>query len=194
MKAIKTKYNGILFRSKLEAEWAKFFDAIDIPYIYEPEGFEFEDGTRYLPDFYLPEADQWFEVKGIMNDIDKHKIEMLGIESEKDVIVGYSDGKTEMYDVGWIESGEAEWDVPFINSCPCCEKKCFITSWGSYRCRCCGAHDGNHYLNPILHDWGENGVIREKWLSLAKIDVRSPNSDNLSRYEIISRYPEKIPF
>ena len=63
IKSINTKYNGYLFRSRLEARWAVFFDAAGIDYIYEPEGFELEDGTRYLPDFYLPEYDWYVEVK-----------------------------------------------------------------------------------------------------------------------------------
>ena len=55
MKVIETKYNGFLFRSRLEARWAVFFDSLGIEWSYEPEGFEFKDGTRYLPDFYLPQ-------------------------------------------------------------------------------------------------------------------------------------------
>ncbi len=64
IKAIETKYNGYLFRSRLEARWAVFFDVAGIKYEYEPEGYELEDGTRYLPDFYLPELDMHVEVKG----------------------------------------------------------------------------------------------------------------------------------
>lgn len=77
IKAIPTIYKGIPFRSKLEAQWAKFFDAEGIAYIYEPEGYEFKDGTRYLPDFYLPDAHQFFEVKGVMSELDIHKIKRL---------------------------------------------------------------------------------------------------------------------
>ena len=62
-KAIETHYNGYRFRSRLEARWAVFFDAAGIKYEYEPQGFELEDGTRYLPDFYLPEYDYYVEVK-----------------------------------------------------------------------------------------------------------------------------------
>lgn len=64
IKAIQTEYNGYKFRSRLEARWAVFFDTIGIKYQYEPEGFEMEDGTRYLPDFYLPDSDRWIEIKG----------------------------------------------------------------------------------------------------------------------------------
>ena len=63
IKAIETEYNGYKFRSRLEARWAVFFDAAGIKYEYEPEGFELADGTRYLPDFYLPDEDMYVEVK-----------------------------------------------------------------------------------------------------------------------------------
>lgn len=53
MKAIETEYSGVKFRSRLEARWAVFFDALGIKWQYEPEGFELRDGTRYVPDFSL---------------------------------------------------------------------------------------------------------------------------------------------
>lgn len=64
IKAIETEYNGYRFRSRLEARWAVFFDNAGIKYEYEPEGFELEDGTMYLPDFYLPDLKVYAEVKG----------------------------------------------------------------------------------------------------------------------------------
>ena len=60
-----------------------FFDACGIKYQYEPEGFELDDGTYYLPDFYLPDVGWraknglWVEVKGKMTEEDKHKIEQF---------------------------------------------------------------------------------------------------------------------
>ena len=35
---------------------------IDLKYEYEVEGFEMK-GIRYLPDFYIPSLDRWFEIK-----------------------------------------------------------------------------------------------------------------------------------
>jgi hypothetical protein len=71
MKAIETIYNGYKFRSRLEARWAVFFDTLGVPYEYEKEGYSitsWENGkdveTRYLPDFWLPKQECWFEVKG----------------------------------------------------------------------------------------------------------------------------------
>lgn len=81
MKAIETKYNGYKFRSRLEARWAVFFDEMGIKYEYEPEGFELSDGTKYLPDFYLPESDCYIEIKHITavtgKMTDKDEIEIV---------------------------------------------------------------------------------------------------------------------
>lgn len=68
VRAIETRYAGCNFRSRLEARWAVFFDALGIPWEYEPEGFErqfYEDGptVRWLPDFLLPNQNIWVEVK-----------------------------------------------------------------------------------------------------------------------------------
>ena len=62
IKAIETEYNGMLFRSRLEARWAVFFDAAGEKYEYEPDGFML-DGIGYVPDFYLPGLDLYVEVK-----------------------------------------------------------------------------------------------------------------------------------
>ena len=43
-----TTYDGCLFRSRLEARWAAFFDLIGIKWEYEPYDF-----TNWVPDFLL---------------------------------------------------------------------------------------------------------------------------------------------
>lgn len=68
IKSIETVYNGYRFRSRLEAKWAVFFDALGIKYEYENYGFELGELGRYLPDFYLPESTWFVEVKGDLND------------------------------------------------------------------------------------------------------------------------------
>jgi hypothetical protein len=52
---IETTYKGHKFRSRLEARWAVFFDALKIRWVYEHEGYETPTG-RYLPDFWLPDV------------------------------------------------------------------------------------------------------------------------------------------
>jgi hypothetical protein len=71
IKAIDTVYNGYKFRSRLEARWAVFFDALRIKWEYEKEGYELGELGRYLPDFYIPVRPYgpWFvEIKGNMAD------------------------------------------------------------------------------------------------------------------------------
>ena len=53
IRAIDTEYKGYRFRSRLEARWAMFFDEIGVNWQYEAEGFQDENGTRYLPDFKI---------------------------------------------------------------------------------------------------------------------------------------------
>jgi hypothetical protein len=73
MRAIETRYKGYRFRSRLEARWAVFFDALDLEWEYEPEGFHLPSGEMYLPDFRLrtPGGQTiWYEVKpeGVTSD------------------------------------------------------------------------------------------------------------------------------
>lgn len=62
---IQTTYKGYRFRSRLEARWAVFFDALGVPWEYEPEGFVLPSGAHYLPDFrvMLDGHPYWFEIK-----------------------------------------------------------------------------------------------------------------------------------
>ena len=62
-KPIETHYGGYRFRSRLEARWAVFFDALGIRYEYEKEGYKLASG-KYLPDFWLPDWKMWVEIKG----------------------------------------------------------------------------------------------------------------------------------
>jgi hypothetical protein len=62
MQAITTKFCGYRFRSRLEARWAVFFDALGLNWTYEPEGFNL-DGDWYLPDFWIEDWQSWVEIK-----------------------------------------------------------------------------------------------------------------------------------
>lgn len=68
LQAIPTVYAGTQFRSRLEASFAQHFDHRGMPWVYEPEAFTLSDGTNYLPDFWLPTARAWAEIKGPHNE------------------------------------------------------------------------------------------------------------------------------
>lgn len=85
IKPIETEYKGYRFRSRLEARWAVFFDAIGVEYEYEPEGFQLPSGRFYLPDFRLKcwgtrgsiserPFDLYVEVKGEFRNDDLSRI------------------------------------------------------------------------------------------------------------------------
>ena len=66
IKAIETKYKGYKFRSRLEARWAVFFDAMGYDWEYEVEGYQLSNGQYYLPDFKLTLSngrDIYYEIK-----------------------------------------------------------------------------------------------------------------------------------
>ena len=96
IKAIETEYNGYLFRSRLEARWAVFFDEIGLTWEYEREGFDL-DGVWYLPDFWIWEWNSFIEIKGDPSELESgiEKCEMLskGIKPMVFLIYGPPDHK-----------------------------------------------------------------------------------------------------
>jgi hypothetical protein len=59
---IETRFRGYHFRSRLEARWFVFFNAIGVRAEYEPQGFALQSG-RYLPDFFVNDWRMWIEIK-----------------------------------------------------------------------------------------------------------------------------------
>ena len=62
--SLPTKFDGITFRSKTEARWAKFWKQLRVKWNYEDQGF-LTDGSAYLPDFTVFAAcgTIWAEIK-----------------------------------------------------------------------------------------------------------------------------------
>jgi hypothetical protein len=61
--ALPVWWRGYRLRSRLEGRWACFLDNLGIEFEYEPQGFRLPDGVCYLPDFRLPVAQSYAEVK-----------------------------------------------------------------------------------------------------------------------------------
>lgn len=131
IKPIETVYKGYRFRSRLESRWAVFFDAMGEPWEYEPEGFQFSDGERYLPDFYMNNMDMFIEVKGVTpTHNEREKCRKLRGCSEKNVLLvvgtpaGYlfdrlkekTDGILFCTDATTSGSGDGEWQFTFLYS------------------------------------------------------------------------------
>lgn len=148
LQAIDTVFDGYRFRSRLEARTALMLKAMGVRYVYEEEGFVFPDGTKYLPDFYLPDQDAFLEVKGVMRQKDMHKIKMLWWESGKAVIIVDSNLNLRIFDSEdrLFNSPDPTGDDCQVYRCAVCRKINFISTQNSYKCMCCGAYDGDYYL------------------------------------------------
>lgn len=101
MNAIETEYKGYLFRSRLEARWAVFFDTAGIEWKYESEGYEVGE-HRYLPDFWLPGSQVWVEVKGDPDGLRKEHKRMCGVLGQRSPLPGFAEGKTSLLVLGDI--------------------------------------------------------------------------------------------
>jgi hypothetical protein len=89
IKAKPTEYAGVLFRSKLEATWARFFDVIGIKWEYEPTQL-----PGWIPDFLI---DGWWlaEVKPIpvmWGDVPSHPPFAKAIRDFDTVLLGDGPG------------------------------------------------------------------------------------------------------
>ncbi len=83
IQSIPTLHNGIMFRSRLEARWAMFFDELCQRAQYEWEGFDMGPGGIYKPDFFLPEVGggTWLEIKGVL-PTKEEKEKCVGLETQ----------------------------------------------------------------------------------------------------------------
>jgi hypothetical protein len=120
MTPIQTKFNGRHYRSRVEARYAVLWSACRLAYDHEKEGFWLELG-RYLPDFFIPTLDIWFEVKGALpTSIEKDKCHCLADETNRRVVMAYGDPGLETL-VGCFSPG---WDGIGIQTLPA-----FLMQW-----------------------------------------------------------------
>jgi hypothetical protein len=92
LKPIQTRFNGNLFRSRLEARWAVLFKELGIIYRYETEGYDLGAAGRYLPDFWLPDSETFVEIKPQKPTTKElNKAGELHRQSGNDVVILYGD-------------------------------------------------------------------------------------------------------
>ena len=72
----KIKYHGIWMRSSWEVAYAEYLDRQKIKWQYESKTFDLGD-TTYTPDFYLPETDEYIEIKGFFRKDAKRKFKLF---------------------------------------------------------------------------------------------------------------------
>lgn len=116
LQPIETHHNGYVFRSRLEARWAVFWDALGVTYDYEPEGVLLEDGTKYLPDFWLPDIKLWVEIKPVYPDqSERRKAQGLAVGSGQNVLVLYGRPGIPRSD-GYSHTMSDYWGLVFVGN------------------------------------------------------------------------------
>lgn len=166
---VPTSYRGVMFRSRLEARWACFFDLVKWRWAYEPF-----DLNGYIPDFLLhfPRAPMLVEVKPLLTaeylEPAKRKIDKS--EWNDEVLILGSSFVHEDYDmpsigiIGEIWPEELKPDRErcwgWSQECRCLKCKCLSTHSrdGSFRCRCNGCYDGDGFLGSSV------GMVADAWL------------------------------
>ena len=173
IKSIDTQYNGYKFRSRLEARWAVFFDALDIVYEYEPEGYQLENGEYYLPDFWLPEFETFVEVKHIGGDSSKAQVFAKGVKYP----VWFAEGLPEFKYYEFFEVDGIHWNDKMERIDPpieelrsharilCCKRQWGVCFWFD-RIDAVGTKPGETFGGVPYHD-GYDDKIKQAVL-LAK--------------------------
>ena len=178
---VPTEYAGVLFRSRLEALWACCLDGHGIAWEYEPAAgdgsphvFDLPSGTRYQPDFWLPEVDGFVEVKGgHYLGVDKAREFAREMAPEYIVVFGLAPGRREdgrRFDPVMCWADAAFLDARF-GRC-----QCGAAQWWRLRhglaCKRCGQRpDATVHLaqvddevpflatrDDVAHDWLFRGV------------------------------------
>lgn len=149
IKAIRTRYKDVLFRSRLEAKWAAAFDHFGWEWRYEPIDLE-----GYVPDFIvtmrrelLVEVKPETTIEGLWEAA--AKIDRSGWDGEA-LIVGtgvLENGVQPVIGLHREMDGDAAlWDTGRMFYCLSCGQLSILNTGGSWRCRICGAGEGNEHV------------------------------------------------
>lgn len=141
-------YAGVQFRSTLEADWACTLDHYGIAWDYEPEKVTLGSGSRYWPDFRLPDLKTWIEVKGPAVPRTEKAVEYAEemLSQGWIVLMGFTPARRSLSPYLWERylqwNDAAGYDSRFA-MCQECSAWQWLRPQLSLRCRRCGAkHQG----------------------------------------------------
>lgn len=160
---IRTTYRGVTFRSRTEACWGCFFDLVNWRWEYEPI-----DLAGYIPDFVIS-----FDARPLLVEVKPDlevtslrtyagKIERSGWADEALILLAAPiDAETGSPVLGLFgeRAGEEwQWSPARAFTCISCGNLSVLAEDGSWRCRYCGADDGNAHVGRVdngLTEWAQ---------------------------------------
>lgn len=165
MQAIPTEYNGLIFRSRLEARWAMFFDQIGWAWEYEPDIL---NNIGWLPDFMLfgEQENILVEVKPFFH-FDEWKTTISKINQTL-LNTFYKNTEVLLLGGSLIKRKNTEVALGFLleqidNAISTSKETAifrgskykfgFHSEYGSYHCRITGLYDGNTYVGLDDEDY-----------------------------------------
>lgn len=148
-------FEGVRFRSTLEADWAATLQSWDVHWQYEPEAVRIDQKLSYLPDFWLPSIRVWAEVKGPLDErMDKPRA--LQAALERDHRDEWDFTCPQVVILRPSEHGRAVWENAcerqdiVVVACPNCQHFGFMDYAGAWRCR-------RYCTNKTNKFWNEPG-------------------------------------
>jgi len=164
--AIETRYNGVNFRSRLEAKWAAMFDLLRWEWTYEPTEF-----NGWIPDFAIHgNSITYVEVKPV-SDFPQEvadKLDASGCQNEVLILGMFGPTWCETYDcpmVGWLrevtESGDCWWAPAAMSRWSGADRIGFCHSEATYHDRITGKYDGGSFGSDRVTKWEVTRLWRE---------------------------------
>lgn len=179
-KSYPTRYGFQLFRSRLEARWAAFFDLLGWPYIYEPF-----DLDGYVPDFILKfYRPLLVEVKPevLFEDLKQHADKILNSGWDKEALIVGADllhaedgWNPEYKTIGLLgqefpsdDTGPARlgFAAGILFYCDECKGPSILHSYQSFHCRANGCARGDKHMHPLEEDVAQIWALayeKTKW-------------------------------
>lgn len=194
---IPTTYRGVRMRSRLEARWAAFFDALGWAWMYEPIEL-----PGWIADFAVSFSSPLLvEVKPALtlDDLlaERHRIANSGWQHEVLLVGGALHHLDDAHPVvGLLAEREASpdgplwlWDKARLFECLNCGATSVLHESGSWRCRACGADGGHVGALSCRERWDKAGN-RVQWVpgnAIRNVPRNSVTGGALSHLEIENR-------
>ncbi len=103
--------------------------------------------------YYLSNRNQYLFVCDMITDEELNKLIIFANKKKRPVLIAFSNGNFQIIDDRFLESGSfglyTERESSLLE-CMECGGFWFTCNCGSWKCKCCGAYDGDHYIEQMI--------------------------------------------